>query len=225
MVRKIPKNQNQDYQGFIPENYGQIAAVTTSGYNATIKLLGEIPEPDDPRVLDIVFALEQPGLQTVNVVLNTYGGSWDTAIMLYSMLKAMSSTTFIKTIGISSVYSAGAIIFMAGNERLASYYTDFLIHITRIATPYESSTNSLNYVNKHLDTAKRVMKDIFGEYLSRDELNLITQASTDFYMNEMQALERGIATYVGYIHPDSYLIVQEQTPDNYYNRGGEHSHG
>ena len=209
MVGKISQIKNQANQGIFVEDLGQIATISTAGYNATIKLFGEIPEPDDPRILDIVYTLEQPGLRTVNVVLNTYGGSWDTAIMLYSMLKAMQSTTFIKTVGISSVYSAGAIIFMAGNERLASYYTDFLIHITRIATPYESSTNSLNYVNKHLDTAKRVMKDIFGKYLSRDEISLITEASTDFYMNEMQALERGIVTYVGFVHPDDYLLAQE----------------
>lgn len=195
---------------YISGSSQSVQSLSSSGYVQTIKIFGEIPEPDDERIIDILGTLETPGISTVNVVLNTYGGSWDTSIMLYSMLTAMSSTTFIKTIGISAVYSGGQIIYMAGAERLASYYTDFLIHISRISMQYESSTNSLNYVNKHLHTAKRVIQDIIGDYLTKEELNSICDASNDFYMNEIEAYERGIATVIGYVHPNDYLMLVEQ---------------
>mgnify|MGYP000979827484 FL=1 len=68
----------------------------------------------------------------------------------------------------------------------------------------------MNYVNKHLHTAKRVMQDIFGSYLTKDELNSICDASNDFYMNEIEAYERGIATVIGYVHPSDYLMLVEQ---------------
>jgi ATP-dependent protease ClpP protease subunit len=123
------------------------------------------------------------------------------------MLRAMQATTFVKTVGISSVYSAGIIIFMAGQERLASYYTDFLIHVTRIAMPYESSTNSMNYLNKHLGTVKRVIKDLFSDYLTEEEMRLVIDASSDLYLSEMEALERGIVTHAGFIYPQNYLLA------------------
>lgn len=222
MEKRIAITKNSNFGEFQTEAPQSVARVSVAGYNATIKLFGEIPEPDDPSILEIVDTLESQQFENIDVVINTFGGSWDTAIMLYSMLRAMQATTFVKTVGISSVYSAGIIVFMAGQERLASYYTDFLIHVTRIAMPYESSTNSMNYLNKHLGTVKRVIKDLFSDYLTEEEMRLVIDASSDLYLSEMEALERGIVTHAGFIYPQNYLLADLMPVQQ--NEGGE-THG
>lgn len=199
--------KNQGVDAYNPAIETSIAKLSVSGYTATIKLFGQIPDPDDPAIIEVVDLLEEQQFDTINVVINTPGGSWDTAIMLYSMLKAQQATTFIKTIGISSVYSAGAIIFMAGQERLASYYTDFLIHVTRIQMPYDTSTNSMSYLSRHMDTLKRLMGDLFKPYLTEEEMRLVMDAGSDLYLSELQALEKGIVTHVGYVYPNNYILA------------------
>jgi len=43
-----------------------------------------------------------------------------------------------------------------------------------------------------------------------EELNSICDASNDFYMNEVEAYERGICTVIGYVHPSDYLMLVDQ---------------
>jgi len=98
----------------------------------TAKFFGEIPEPDDELILNFISAFETFDVQNVNLVINTHGGSWDTAIMLYNILQGHKISGVVRSYGISSVFSAGSILFMAGDVRLATHYTDFLIHTTQL---------------------------------------------------------------------------------------------
>lgn len=180
---------------------GDIITVTqhSDGVDLVIKLFGEIPEPGNELVSDVMFQLETYDIKNINVLINTYGGSWDTAIMLYNVLQGQKVSSVVRTYGISSVFSAGQIIYMAGDVRLATNYTDFLIHTTQLGLQYDNQANILNYVKKHTETVKRAVKDIFQEFLSEKELEDILENGKDLYFDEKEAKERDIVHEVGYL--------------------------
>lgn len=124
------------------------------------------------------------------------------------MLKSLQKEVTVRTIGYASVFSSASIIYMAGQERIASYYTNFLIHTTRIATDYEVSTNYFNFLNNHLNSVETVVKDLFDQYLTHEELNQILKMGKDVYLNAYQANEKGIVTHLGHVNPIEYIILE-----------------
>lgn len=186
----------------------QMQSIVYSKPSQTIKLIGDIPEVNDPQIQEILEVLSTPGLEQVDVVINTQGGDYDTQVMLYNLLKSLQATTFVKTIGISSVMSAGQIIYMQGSERIMSKYSSFMIHTTRLQMGYDSANNSMNFLSNHMSTVKRMIRDIFTGYLTEQELHEVCENGKDFYLNEIEQLERGIATSVGLVHPDGWMTVE-----------------
>ena len=190
-----------------------IAQIRTLATQQTIKIFGEINEPDDPYVQQIFDILSDPTLIHIDVVINSIGGSWNTAIMLYNILRqiGLSQICTVRTIGFGSVFSAGQLIFMQGQERIAQYGTNFLFHCTRTDLGYDSSINSYNYLEKHTKTVKRIMKALLKNYFSEEELKQMIEMSKDVYIDELEALERGIVHEVGFILPWTYDVFNKRT--------------
>jgi ATP-dependent Clp protease protease subunit len=66
-----------------------------------------------------------PG-ETISIILNSCGGSWDDGIALYDVIKSLQSPVVI--IGMGKVYSMGSIILQAGDIRVLTNHTTMLIH-------------------------------------------------------------------------------------------------
>ena len=200
-----PKNKTEQYGETI--STGSTTLTRTIGTQLVIKIFGEIPEPDHPSIHEIFEQLVDPTVSEIDIIINTYGGSWNTGIMLYNMLMQLNDYCRIKTIGFGNVFSAGSIIYLAGNTRLAGHGTDFLFHSTYAEIGYESTNNSLGYLETHTKTVKRTLEDALSPFLSKEELTLILESSKNFYMNEIEAKERGIVHQVGYILPWTFDIM------------------
>ena len=78
------KNKTEQYGEAI--STGSTTLTRTIGTQLVIKIFGEIPEPDHPSIHEIFEQLVDPTVSEIDIIINTYGGSWNTGIMLYNML-------------------------------------------------------------------------------------------------------------------------------------------
>jgi len=64
--------------------------------------------------------------ESITLVLNSCGGSWEDGIALYDMIRALKSPVNILAMG--KVYSMGSVILQAGDKRIMTKHTAMMIH-------------------------------------------------------------------------------------------------
>ena len=80
------------------------------------------------KVIKDVVACKKSEDPEICVYINSIGGETDCGFAIYELLKL--SGKLIKTYAVNEVMSAAVIIYLAGVERYASSYSQFMIHET-----------------------------------------------------------------------------------------------
>lgn len=106
------------------------------------------------------------GVKTINVHINSYGGEVAEGLAIYNSLKNHEAK--IKTYCDGFACSIASVIFMAGDERIMSNASLLMIH------------NAWSYV---MGNAEQLRKQA-------DDLDKITQASINAYMNHVSISEK-----------------------------------
>ena len=91
-----------------------------------ISFSAEINQTTTEGLLGVCAQQVQNGIDEVNLLLSTAGGSTMNGITLYNMLRAMPFT--LKVYNVGNVNSVGNVVFLAGDERYASPSSSFMFH-------------------------------------------------------------------------------------------------
>lgn len=109
--------------------------------------------------------IESLDVDTINVYINSYGGEVAEGLAIYNNLKRHKAK--IKTYCDGFACSAASVIFMAGDERIMSSSSLLMIH------------NAWTYTSGNANDLRK----------QADDLDVITQASINAYMQEVNITE------------------------------------
>lgn len=136
---------------------------------ATLNIYGEITSWDysekDVSSFTLSKQLENIDADTIHVYINSYGGDVNEGLAIYNNLKRSKAKIITYADGFAC--SIASVIFMAGDERIVSNSSLMLIH------------NAWTYTQGN---AKELRK-------KADDLDVITQASINTYMTEVNISE------------------------------------
>ena len=146
-------------------------ALQTNGNEADVYIFGDITSWEwyDNDVSSYTLSKElqelSPDIETINVHINSYGGEVAEGLAIYNLLKNHKAK--VRTIVDGFACSIASVIFMAGDERIMNNASLLMIHNAWMYT----------YGN-----AAQLRKDA-------DDLDKITQASINAYMNHVNITE------------------------------------
>ena len=109
--------------------------------------------------------IEDLDCNKINVYINSYGGDVAEGLAIYNQLKRHKAT--VKTVCDGFACSAASVVFMAGDERVMSIASMLMIH-----NAWSSCSGNANELRKQAD-----------------DLEKITQASINAYMQEVNITE------------------------------------
>jgi ATP-dependent protease ClpP protease subunit len=112
------------------------------------------------------FLLKRYGIETIHVYVNSGGGTMTTAFAIVDIFERLKREGFkIITEAHGMVASAAVPVFLAGNTRIATKSTTFLLHPPKIDS-YGFSSDTINTL-KAKETAMSMMKDIYCRIVSK----------------------------------------------------------
>lgn len=128
---------------------------------------------------------------TLEIHISSYGGSADEVLEYYN---AINSTFNHCVTYLNMGYSAGAIAFLFGTDRVCYEHSDWMIH-----------SYSGGAIGKRDDMLKQLVhtdarlqkffNDMLNPYFTQEELKEISRGD-DFWLDSKKMLERGIATHI-----------------------------
>lgn len=200
-------DQNYQYEYVVSDQVTQYMYPTQ--YSVVFKLFGDIKEPESREVQKFIDYISNPQVSEINILINSFGGDWNTQIMLYNVLEAQKQHQVVRTYGFSQVFSAASTIFMQGDIRILSKYTDFMVHSPLLQyDSYISVPQLMRTVHNHYHTSRDAIRKIYKGYLSDKELDQILENGEELYLHAEEQLEKGIATHVGYISLQDLTVVE-----------------
>jgi ATP-dependent Clp protease protease subunit len=132
----------------------------------TVYFGGTSPWEDDvvtsnnvSAVIKNLHILECHKIAPIQLLLNTVGGSWDDGIIIYDVIRAMKSPVII--IGMGKVYSMGSIIMQAGDKRVLTENTHFMIHDG--SDGYQGHAKNFEKWAEYSKTVRKKMYEIYYE--------------------------------------------------------------
>ena len=124
----------------------------------------------------------------IKVYINTCGGD---VVTLWTLIQAIqTSKTPVWTINFSYAYSAGAELLVAGHKRLALKGTQTMFHRGGICLGGEQSV--VESTQKHYSALEKKLTEFLMEHTKIDPKFYKKKASSDIYMDENEALEKGV---------------------------------
>lgn len=119
--------------------------------------------------------------------INNGGGDVDSAFMLISSMNQTKAKTIAHISG--TVASAATIIALACDELEVSPFTSFMSH-----NYYHGVQGSGNQVKDYVDFTdrelKRAFKAIYTNFLTEEEIQLVTERDKEIWLNELEVVER-----------------------------------
>lgn len=157
-----------------------------------IVLSGSIRESIGSEFLEQITAMECADIgKPITIYIDTYGGSVDTALLMYDAMKTCCCP--IVTVGIGKVMSAGTLLLAAGEQdsRFITEHTRVMIHEVSAGT-----FGSLSEMEQDVDEIKR-LQEVYVDILSKDtgvnRKQLLADMKLTKYMSAAEAIKYGIA--------------------------------
>lgn len=172
------------------------------------------------------FAEEQNGTQKIinklqnvsnkDIVLelhiSSYGGSVDELLEYYHLINTGYRGNCVTYLSMG--YSAGAIAFLFGTERIIYEHSDFMLH--SYSGGAVGKRDDMLVQLAHTDSRiQKFFEDMLSPYFSKKERKKMSKGK-DFWLNSEQMLERGIATHI--VMNGELLSAQEYLENKYPER-------
>ncbi len=195
----IDHESNQPIPGIFEEH---------QGYTLYKLFLGDFMEESTGNH-SIINKLQQgnPMTDVVELHISSYGGDMAELLELYNTLNSMYTETCSTFLNFG--YSAGALAFLFGSERIVYEHSDWMIHSYSGGT-FGKRDDMLTHI-KHSDKMiTKFFNKILGPYFTKKELRNINRGD-DFWMDAEEMIKRGIATGIiidgVYSTRDDYLDI------------------
>lgn len=123
----------------------------------------------------------------VHFIINNGGGSADSAFMIVDAMNKSKARTTAYLSG--TVASASTIIALACDELHVSPFLSFMAH-----NYYHGVEGTGNQVKDYVDFTdcelKRAFKSIYANFLTEEEIKLVTERDKEVWLNELDVAER-----------------------------------
>lgn len=140
-------------------------------------LIGTYGEEVGVELIDVISQVrKQPDATSFEVYINSEGGVVETGFDIYNYLKSMGLP--ITTIGNGMVASIATVVFMAGQKRLITPNTKFMIHLPMGGIDFATADEMEMYTKDLKNTEGRMIS------FYSDELNLGKEAISPLLKNE-----------------------------------------
>ena len=143
-----------------------------------------------------LLEFQAPG-EKINIILNSCGGSWDDGIALYDLIKSLQSPVTI--IGMGKVYSMGTVIMQAGDLRILTKHTTFMIHAG--SSGYSGHSDNFQAWARQEKLTNEQMIDIYYEQMKKKNSKITKQKiakmiTIDYILSAQEAVDMGFADVV-----------------------------
>lgn len=161
-----------------------------------IFLTEEVNHETSSALIKKLMALEEQSDEDITIFINSPGGDVLSGLAVFDYIKMMKSP--VKTVCIGTCYSMGAILFLAGKDRLVFPHSRLMIHDPSYSTndiggkkPHEIQQQ----VDKLMET-RDVLARIIAEVTDHPLDEILKVTSEDTYYNAEEALSFGLATQI-----------------------------
>ena len=128
----------------------------------------------------------------LEIHISSYGGSVDELLEYYHAISSMYYENCVTYLSMG--YSAGAIAFLFGKERVCYEHSDWMIH--SYSGGAVGKRDDMLRQLAHTDARiQHFFKTMLEPYFTEDEMKEISRGD-DFWLNSKEMLERGIATHI-----------------------------
>lgn len=158
-------------------------------------LLGEIEPSMAQHACQCVRHLERTDPDApVTVFVDSPGGEVSAGLALYDVLRSVSCP--VRTVCASTAASMGAIVFMAGDERLMYPHAELMVHDPLIPQGAGGSALSVQETSRRLMSVRSTLTGILAERSGLSVRRVQRLTSRDTYLSAERALELGFATSI-----------------------------
>ena len=174
---------------------GAPTATAQSNAEHYVVFEGPITDTNTSRLMSIISALIPKGLKEVHLVLGTGGGNIADAVLTYGFLSALPAT--LTTYNLSTIASAGAIIYLAGEKRIAAPNAYFQFHhATQIFSKPPATMSLDEFTDAKASLAMNVerMEQIYRQRTS------LTPAQIEEFRHHAVFLDAAAAQNAGIVH-------------------------
>ena len=161
---------------------------------------------------EVVTGLIGKGVTDLTLLISSNGGDLAAAISTFNFLT--SAGIRLTTCNIGNVYSAGIVLYLAGDRRIADLATQFIIHPPSQSTAAGTMTaEDLHTRSESLDHDATRMRDLIAARSRMTAAQLDPMLVRPAFISPQQALAYGLATEVGHlVRPASVQLVTMPAP-------------
>lgn len=161
---------------------------------------------------EVVTGLIGKGVTDVTLLISSNGGDLAAAISTFNFLT--SAGIRLTTCNIGNVYSAGLVLYLAGERRVADLATQFIIHPPSQSTAAGTmSSEDLHTRSESLEHDANRLRDLIAGRSTMTAAVLEPMLLKPTFISPQQALAYGLATEVGHlVRPASAQLVTLSAP-------------
>lgn len=161
---------------------------SSDGRNVEVFITSNIATPD--LYNELVFTLRQAKSGDRFIFhINNGGGIIDSAMYLIDAMRHTKAHITCKLSG--TVASASTVIALACHELEVSPYLSFMVH-----NYFHNTQGTGNQVKDYVDfidrELKRAFRIIYKNFLTDDEIQLVTERDKEIWLNELEVAERWV---------------------------------
>ena len=179
--------------------------------NREIFLTGEINEETAAEIIRQLMYLDSKSSDPVTLYISSPGGSVISGMAIYDYIGTMRST--VNTVCIGMAASMGAILFLAGEERMTLPHSKVMIHDPSFGgnasiagqKPLEIQEQLNNLLN-----TRRILADVIVARTGMSRKHVLNLTKKDTYFDAEEAVKKGLATKIlsGSVQPDGFEKAQ-----------------
>lgn len=161
----------------------------------TINIYGQIGECDGQKGVELIDVIsqvrKQPDATGFNVHIDSEGGRVDVGFDIYNYLKSLGVP--IVTIGEKLVASIATVIFMAGNKRMVSPDTQFMIHLPWGGIDGATASDMEEYTKMMKETENQIV-GFYTKQLNVSKEAVFPLLRNETWLSQEQLMDLGFVT-------------------------------
>lgn len=184
--------------------------------NREIFLTGEINEESATEIIRQLMYLESRSSDPVTLYISSPGGSVMSGMAIYDYIGVMQSQ--VNTVCIGLAASMGAILFLAGAERMILPHSKVMIHDPSYGSNASIAGQKPLEIQGQLNSlmkTRQILADVIVARTGMSRKRVLNLTKKDSYFDAEEAVREGLATRIlaGAVTSDGFRKVQtEDTP-------------
>ncbi len=162
-----------------------------------IDVVGEVCESMEALVIRALLKMSEVSKEPIEMYLSTYGGDAYSGLAIYDVIRACKCTVSIFAKG--KIMSAGTLIFLAGDIRIAAPNTRFMIHSVSSGTEGKARDMAVD-----VEEAKYVNNKMVEVYTERTKMK-----NPKFWQKKLLSHDH----YFSLTEAISYGLIKESTAE------------